>query len=93
MNQKCRYGSSRRKRREEYESKVKNKVAEAEWKYLGVNEHLQQMKNIMMETAQVTCGLSKDTCRHKETLKINLHKGIHSCYLVHCSTACAQNTW
>jgi len=33
------------------------KVAEAEWKYLDVNEHWQQMKNIMMETAQATCGL------------------------------------
>jgi len=25
------------------------------------------MKNIMMETAQVTCGLSKGPHRHKET--------------------------
>jgi len=25
------------------------------------------MKNIMMNTAQVTCGLSKGPCRHKET--------------------------
>jgi len=25
------------------------------------------MKNIMMETAQITCGLSKGPCRHKET--------------------------
>jgi len=25
------------------------------------------MKTIMMETAQVTCGLSKSSCRHKET--------------------------
>jgi len=33
---------------------VKDKVAEAEWNYLDVNEHWQQMKNIMMETAQVT---------------------------------------
>jgi len=32
---------------------VKDKVAEAEWKYLDVNEHCQQMKNIKMETAQV----------------------------------------
>jgi len=38
---------------------VKDEVAEAEWKYLSVNGHWQQMKNIMMETAQVTCGLSK----------------------------------
>jgi len=35
------------------------KVAEAEWNYLGVNEQWQWMKSIMMETAQVTCGLSK----------------------------------
>jgi len=46
---------------------VKDKVAEAEWKYLSGNEHWQQMKNITMETAQVTCGLSKGPCGHKET--------------------------
>ena len=40
-------------------------VAEEEWKYLDVNEQWQQMKNIMMETAQVTCGLSKGRCSHK----------------------------
>jgi len=57
------YGSSRRKNTK----KVKGKVAEAEWKYLDVNEHWQQMKNIMMETALVTCGLSKGPCNHKET--------------------------
>ena len=33
---------------EEYQCMVKDKVAEAEWKYLDVNEHWQQMKNIMM---------------------------------------------
>jgi len=60
------YGSSRRKRCEEYQSMIKDKVAEAEWKYCDVNEHWQQMKN-RMETAQVTCGLSKNSCRHKET--------------------------
>jgi len=52
---------------EEYQSMVKDKVEEAEWKYLDVNEHWQQMKNIMMDTAQVTCGLSKGPCKHKET--------------------------
>ena len=46
---------------------VKDKVEEAEWKYFDVNEHWQQMKNIMMDTAQVTCGLSKGLCRHKKT--------------------------
>jgi len=61
------YGSSRRKRREEYESMVKDKAEEAELKYLDVKEHWQQMKNIMMDAAQVTCGLSKGPCRHKET--------------------------
>jgi len=44
---------------------VKDKVVEAEWKYLNVKEHWQQMKNIMMETALVTCGLSKGPCSHK----------------------------
>jgi len=29
---------------EEYKSMVKDKVAEAEWKYLAINEHWQQMK-------------------------------------------------
>ena len=53
------YGSSRRKRREEYKSMVRDKVEEAVWKYLDVNEHWQQMKNIIIETAQVTCELSK----------------------------------
>jgi len=42
-------------------------VAEADWKYFDVNEQWQQMKNIMMDTAEVTHGLSKDQCRHKET--------------------------
>jgi len=45
---------------------VRDKVDEAEWKYLDVNEHWQQMKNIMMETAQDICALSKDHCRYKE---------------------------
>jgi len=45
---------------------VKGKVEEAEWKFPDVNEHLQEMKN-MMETAQVTCGFSKGPCRHTET--------------------------
>ena len=44
---------------EEYQSMVKDKVAEAEWNCTDVNEHCQQMKNIMMDTAQVTCGLTK----------------------------------
>jgi len=61
------YGSSRRKRREEYQSIVKDKAVKAEWKYLPVNEHWQPMKKIMMETAQVTCRLSEGPCSHKET--------------------------
>jgi len=50
---------------------VKDKVAEAEWKCTDINEHWQQMTNIMMDTAQVTCGLSKGPCRHKETWWLN----------------------
>jgi len=37
------------------------KVEEEEWKYLDVNEHWQQMKN-MLET-DGTCGMSKGPCR------------------------------
>jgi len=36
-----------------------------QWKYL-VNEHWQQMRNIIMQTAQNICGMSKGPCRHKE---------------------------
>jgi len=67
FEQECVYGSSRRKRHEEYKTMVKDKVEEAEWKYSDVNEHWQHMKKVMMDTAQVTCGLSKGPCRHKET--------------------------
>jgi len=52
---------------EEDQSMVKDKVAQAKWKYLDVNEHWRYMKNMMIETAQVTCGLSKVPCGHKET--------------------------
>jgi len=55
------------KTREEYQCMVKDKVADAEWKYIDANENWQQTTYIMMETAQAICGLSKDPCRHKET--------------------------
>jgi len=42
-------------------------VEEAKWKGLGVNDHWQQMKGIMMEIAQDICGMTKGPCRHKET--------------------------
>jgi len=53
FNQEYVHGSSMRKKREEHQSMGKDKVlpvAEAEWKYLDVNEHWQQVKNtcIMM---------------------------------------------
>jgi len=51
LNQECVYGSSRKKRREEYKSMVRDMVEEAEWKYLDLNEQWQQMKNMMTETA------------------------------------------
>ena len=43
------------------------KVEEVKWKGLGVNDHWQQMKGIMMETAQDICGMTKGPRRHKET--------------------------
>ena len=52
---------------EEYQSMIKNKVEEADCKHSDVNKHWQQMKNIMMDTARVICGLSEGQCRHKES--------------------------
>ena len=43
---------------------VGDKVEEVKWKGLGVNDHWQQMKDIMMETAQDIRGMTKR--RHKE---------------------------
>ena len=60
-------GSLRRKRREEYRCIVGDKVEEAKWKGLGVNDLWQEMKGIMMETAQDICGMTKGPCSHKET--------------------------
>jgi len=36
---------------EEYACMVRDKVEEATWKRLGVNDQWQQMKDLMMETA------------------------------------------
>jgi len=52
---------------EEYRHMVRDKVEESEWKGLDVNEHWQQMKSIMTETAQDICGMSKGPQRLKET--------------------------
>jgi len=46
------------KTREEYRCMVRDKVEEAEWKGLDVNEHWQQMKSIVMKTAQNKCGMT-----------------------------------
>ena len=50
---------------------VGDKVEEVKWKGLGVNDHWQQMKGIMMETAQDICGMKKGPPRHKETWRWN----------------------
>ena len=50
---------------------VRVKVEEAKWKGLGVNEHWQQMKGIIMETAKGICEMTKGPCRHKETWQWN----------------------
>ena len=44
-----------------------DKVEDVKWKGLGVNDHWQQMKDIMMETAQDIYGMTKGPRRHKET--------------------------
>ena len=51
----------------DYRCRVRGKVEEAKWKGLGVNDHWQQMKDIMIETAQDICGMTKGPRRHKET--------------------------
>jgi len=48
---------------EEYRSMVGQKVQEAKWKGLCVNDHWQQMKGIMMKSAQDICGMTKGPCR------------------------------
>ena len=45
---------------------VGDKVEEAKWKGLCVNDYWQQMKGIMMESAQDIYGMTKGLCRHKE---------------------------
>jgi len=52
---------------EEYRRMVGDKVEEAKWKGLGVNDHWQQMKGIIIESAQDICGMTKGPRRHKET--------------------------
>ena len=52
---------------EEYRSMARDKLDEAEWKCLHVSEHSQQMKSIMMETAQDVYGMSEDQHGHKKT--------------------------
>jgi len=46
---------------------VRDKVEEAKWKGLDVNEHWQLMKCMMMETGQDICGMSKGPRSLKET--------------------------
>ena len=46
---------------------VLDEVEEAKWKGMCVNDHWQQMKGIMMESAQGICGMIKGPHRHKET--------------------------
>ena len=53
----------------EYRCMVRDKVEEAKWKSLGVNEHWHwhQMKGLMMETAQDICGMTTGLHRYNET--------------------------
>jgi len=44
---------------EEYRCMNGDKVKKAKWKGLGVNDHWQRMKCIIMKTAQNICGMTK----------------------------------
>jgi len=46
---------------------VGDKAEEAKWKGLCVNDHWEQMKGIMIESAQDICGMTEVSHRHKET--------------------------
>ena len=48
-----------------YRSMVGDKVEEAKWKGLCVNDHWQQMNGIMMECAQDICGMTEEPCAAK----------------------------
>ena len=54
---------------EEFRCMVRDKVEEAKWKSLGVNDHWHwhQMKGLMMETAQDICGMTTGLHRYNET--------------------------
>ena len=52
---------------EEYACMVRDKVEETTWKGLGVNDQWQQMKGLVLETAQDMCRMTKGPCRLKET--------------------------
>jgi len=65
------YRNLRRKKCDKYKSKGRDKAKQAKWKYLSVNEHWQQIKNIMMETAQDICEMLRGPCKHKETCWCN----------------------
>jgi len=48
---------------EEYRCVVEDKVKEAKWKGLGVSDYWQQMKGVILETAQDICGMTKGPCK------------------------------
>jgi len=52
---------------EEYACMVRDKVEETTLKGLGVNDQWQQMKGLVLETAQDICRMTKGPRRHKET--------------------------
>jgi len=55
---------------EEYRSMVGDKVEEAKWKGLCVNDHWQQMKGIMMESAQDIMWNDKRTTQTQRNMVV-----------------------
>jgi len=51
---------------EEFGCMVGDRVEEVEWRGLGVDDHWQQMKGVVMETAQDICGVAEGVPGHRE---------------------------
>jgi len=64
---------------EEFRCMVGDKVEAVKWKGLGVNDHWQQMKDIMLETAQDICGMTKGPHRQLQDSATSVSNSTRLC--------------